>query len=161
MMNTYNNARKVSEQHAVVLVVAPVHLREVSLEVGDDGIVVVRAIPVGRDTAKASARIDHARSDSTYYLLTLTPLSSFCLKRSVLSTRVRCQPQTAAGRSGSHVLKNSTKCARLSRGFEHICLNNCSESSTRFVLGSSSKYCAQEPAYSQLISEETKRSQLT
>ena len=52
MMNTYNNARKVSEQHAVVLVVAPVHLREVSLEVGDDGIILIGTIPVGSDAVQ-------------------------------------------------------------------------------------------------------------
>ena len=85
MMNTYNNARKVSEQHAVVLVVAPVDLSEVCFEVGNDGVVFVCTVPVRCDTVPWLLKCHGNWSNSTHYLLTLTPASSFCLRISVLS----------------------------------------------------------------------------
>ena len=48
-VNTYNDTSEMAEQHAVVLVITSVNLREVGLEVCNNSVILVRAIAVRGD----------------------------------------------------------------------------------------------------------------
>ncbi len=112
-----------SEQHSVVLIIAPVNLSEMRLEVCHYSIVLVRTIAIRSDAVERlnprSVRVEYR---TTHYLLTLTPAAIFAFNISVLS--VHSDQCVVHERLARHLLRKSTKAQRFSRAFEQICLNN-------------------------------------
>ena len=111
-------------------------------EVLHDGLVVVCSVTKRGNTRKRSKirLVNKERGINPHYFRTFSPVLSLDFKRSVLSRGSRLNRQKKSSRSYHNVLRNRTRCTFFKRALEQICVNSWSESSIRFVLGSSSRY---------------------